>query len=158
MKRLIFRIKLFFKRVKTKNKMIGKNVKLVKCPTLGKPTSGNGNIGRDGVFKITGNWVTGNCYKGYNICDSFGNAAGWVYEYEIEGGQTVQDMENEIKEMEEKISCLKSKIEWMNEVGSTEYDEDEFKVYETLKTLQNNDLSLKVKTKLIASLIKGNKC
>jgi len=158
MKRLIFKIKLFFKRVKTKNKMIGKNVKLVKCTPSGKPSSGNANIGSDGLFRISSNWVTGNCYNGYGICNSFGHTAGWVYEYEIEGVQTVQDIQNEIKEMEEKLFCLKSKIEWMNEVGATEYDEDEFKVYETLKTLQNDGLSIKDKTKLIASLIKGNNC
>jgi hypothetical protein len=46
----------------------------------------------------------------------------------------------------------------MNDVGVDEYDEDEFKVYETLKTLQNDGLDLKSKTKLITSLIKGNNC
>jgi len=46
----------------------------------------------------------------------------------------------------------------MDESGVDVYDEDEFKVYETLKTLQNEDLDIKGKTKLIASLIKGNNC
>lgn len=158
MRKLIYKVKLIIRRIKTKNKMIGKEVKLIKCAPSGKPTSGNSYIGTDNKFVITSSSASG-AFKTYNI-SLLGSCvtAGWVYEYEIQGAINVSSINEEIKELEEKISCLKAKVEWMNEVGAEEYDEDEFKVYETLKTLQNDELSLKDKTKLIASLIKGGGC
>ena len=46
----------------------------------------------------------------------------------------------------------------MDEVDTDVYNEEEFKVYETLRTLENGKLGLKEKTKLIASLINGSNC
>lgn len=157
MRKLIYKVKLIIRRIKTKNKMIGKEVKLVKCSPSGKPTSGNGYVGTDNKFVITNSAASG-AFKTYNISLLSGVTAGWVYEHEIQGAINASSLNEEIKELEEKISCLKAKLEWMNELGVEEYDEDEFKVYETLKTLQNDELSLKDKTKLIASLIKGGGC
>ena len=96
----------------------------------------------------------------YIILESGGcGGAGWVYDYEIDGyEQTREDIIKEIVELQSQVDCLNSKLDWMNEVGVYKYDEDEFKVYETLKTLENGELGIKEKTKLIASLIKGNNC
>jgi hypothetical protein len=42
----------------------------------------------------------------------------------------------------------------MKETGSDDFIEDEFKVYQTLKLLDNGKLSMIEKSKLIAELIK----
>jgi hypothetical protein len=42
----------------------------------------------------------------------------------------------------------------MTETGSDEFSEDEFKVYQTLKLLEDEKLSRLEKSKLIAELIK----
>jgi len=133
---------------------IGQKVKLKHAPS-GKPSSGNGNISLGGYYYIQSDYITG-CEKGYNITNSSNMGAGWVFEHEIVGSETKEEITNQIEELQSEIDCLKSKLNWMNEVGVDEYDDDEFKVYETLKTLQNDSLDIKSKTKLIASLIKQN--
>lgn len=137
---------------------VGDKVKLRFAPS-GKPSSSNSNISKCGQYIVGSQYNTGNGHKAYNIThDAGGGDAGWVYEHEIVGSETKEEITKQIDELQSEIECLKSKLEWMDEVGVDEYDEDEFKVYETLKTLQDNDLDIKSKTKLIASLIKGNNC
>ena len=136
---------------------VGDKVKLRFGPS-GKGTSSNSNINLGGYYYIQGDYNTGNGYKAYNITHVAGGSAGWVYEHEIVGSETKEEITKQIEELQSEIECLKSKLDWMNEVGVDEYDDDEFKVYETLKTLQNDSLDIKSKTKLIASLIKGNNC
>ena len=135
----------------------GDKVKLRFAPK-GKPTSSNSNISMGGQYIVGDPYNASNSYKAYYITWVTGGAAGWVYEHEIAGPETKEDIAKQIDKLQSEIDCLKSKLEWMNDVGVDEYDEDEFKVYETLKTLQDNDLDLKAKTKLIASLIKGGNC
>ena len=95
----------------------------------------------------------------YSIVDDYGQAKGFVYSYEMElAKQTKEEILKDIDSLEKEIKCLKDKLDWMNEIGSDEYVENEFKVHQTLKALENNGLSLKKKTKLIVSLINGNKC
>ncbi len=136
---------------------VGDKVKLKYAPS-GKPSSSNSNISMGGQYIVGSQYNTSNGYESYNITHAAGGDAGWVYVHEIVGSETKEDITKQIDELQSEIECLKSKLEWMNEVGVAEYDEDEFKVYETLKTLQNDDLDIKAKTKLIASLIKGNNC
>jgi hypothetical protein len=143
--------------MKTYKYKIGDKVKLKKTPKCKVP-SNNNYIGVKGYFTIqsyqepSGSIVT----PGYYI-NNGGASCGFVYEYEI-GEETKEDILKQLESLQSDIDCLKSKLEWMDEVGVYEYDEDEFKVYGTLKTLQDDDLSLKDKTKLIASLIKGDNC
>jgi hypothetical protein len=151
-------LKCLFKKKKSMGEIKkGDKVKLRFAPS-GKPTSNNTNINSGGTYVIGNQHDTGNIYKAYYITHVAGANAGWVYEYEIVGPETKEDIAKQIDELQSEIDCLKSKLGWMNDVGVDEYDEDEFKVYETLKTLQDNDLDLKAKTKLIASLIKGGNC
>lgn len=136
---------------------VGDKVKLRFAPS-GKPSSSNSNISKCGQYIVGSQYYTSNGHKAYNINYVAGGDAGWVYVHEIAGSETKEDITKQIDELQSEIECLKSKLEWMNDVGVDAYDEDEFKVYETLKTLQNDDLDIKDKTKLIASLIKGNNC
>ena len=141
---------------------VGDKVSIQPTPK-GKPSSGNGylNTHNGTTFVIQSPYLTpSGSGNGYHIVfESGGSGAGWVYDYEIVGcEQTREEIIKEIEELQSQVDCLKSKLDWMDESGVDVYDEDEFKVYETLKTLQNEDLDIKGKTKLIASLIKGNNC
>jgi hypothetical protein len=68
-----------------------------------------------------------------------------------------ETFEKLLQEKEEKfqkeIGTIKQKISYLEETGSEEYSETEFKVYQTLKTLKNQDLTEVQRTKIIASLI-----
>lgn len=68
-----------------------------------------------------------------------------------------ETFEKLLQEKEEKfqkdIESIKQKISYLEETGNEEYSETEFKVYQTLKTLKNQDLTEVQRTKIIASLI-----
>ena len=155
-------IKCLFKK-KKKNMSefkVGDKVRIQPTPK-GKVSSNNGylNTHKGVTFVIHKPYITPSGNSGHHILFESGGSAGWVYDYELVGyGQTREDIIKEIEELQSQVDCLKSKLDWMNEVGVSIYDEDEFKVYETLKTLENGELGIKEKTKLIASLIKGDNC
>lgn len=140
---------------------VGDKVRIQPTPK-GKVSSNNSySINHKGLttFVIQKPYITPDGNSGYYIMFESGGNAGWVYDYELVGyEQTREDIIKEIEELQSQVDCLKSKLDWMNEVGVFIYDEDEFKVYETLKTLENGELGIKEKTKLIASLIKGDNC
>ena len=155
-------IKCLFKK-KKKNMSefkVGDKVRIQPTPK-GKVSSNNGylNTHKGVTFVIHKPYITPSGNSGHHILFESGGSAGWVYDYELVGyGQTREDIIKEIEELQSQVDCLKSKLDWMNEVGVSIYDEDEFKVYETLKTLENGELGIKEKTKLIATLIKGDNC
>jgi len=141
---------LFNKKQKSKT-MVGKKVKLVSAPS-GKEGSNNGNIGKGREFT-----VMSPCDKpnSWNIMDQSGIPAGWVYEWEMEGFKLgIKELEKELSEAQTKLNNIQFKIDWMTETGSDEFSEDEFKVYQTLKLLEDEKLSRLEKSKLIAELIK----
>ena len=141
---------LFNKKTKTKI-MVGKKVKLIKTPS-GKASSNNANfIKHQGVFIIVSKYGE----NAWNISHLSGGGAGWVYEWEMEGyALGIKELEQELTETKTKLESIQSKINWINETGSTEFSEDEFKVYQTLKLLDDTKLSMIEKSKLIAELIK----
>ncbi len=53
------------------------------------------------------------------------------------------------------ITETKSKIAFMQEVGSDQFDENEFKAYHTLTIIEQSDMSKIEKAKAIAALIAG---
>lgn len=57
------------------------------------------------------------------------------------------------EKFQKEIESIKQKISYLEETGNDEYSETEFKVYQTLKTLKNQDLTEVQRTKIIASLI-----
>jgi hypothetical protein len=84
-----------------------------------------------------------------------GKESGWVYEWEMEGYKVgIEELEKELSEAQTKLDNIQFKIDWMKETGSDDFIEDEFKVYQTLKLLDNGKLSMIEKSKLIAELIK----
>jgi hypothetical protein len=132
--------------------MTGTRVKLVKCPS-GKPTSSNSHIGHGMEYTVSNRYTTDG--KSWILTDAYGNSIGWAYEWEMEGYKLgIKELEQQLSEAQTKLDTIQSKINWINETGSDEYSEDEFKVYQTLKLLENGKLSMLEKSKLIAELIK----
>ena len=151
-------IKCLFKKKKSMNKFkVGDKVRLQPTPK-GKLSIGNAYHDKGLTFVIEKPY-TNPSGSGYYIMFESGGSAGYVYEYEMRRfEETKEEIIKEIEELQSQIDCLKSKLDWMDEVGVYIYDENEFKIYETLKTLENGELGIKEKTKLIVSLIKGNNC
>ena len=151
-------IKCLFKKKKNMNKFkVGDKVRLQPTPK-GKLSSGN-TYRDQGLTFVIEKPYTNPSGSGYYIMFESGGSAGYVYEYEMRRfEETKEEIIEEIEELQSQIDCLKSKLDWMDEVGVYIYDENEFKIYETLKTLENGELGIKEKTKLIVSLIKGNNC
>jgi hypothetical protein len=147
-----------FKKKEMTKGSIGKRVKLVKTAVKGKPFSGNNNLGSCVTFKITSQYNPGDGYTGWNISATTGENKGWIYDYEIEGTITKEDIKKEIESLECQLNDERLKLSWMEEVGVEEYDEDQIKVYKTLKLLEDDKVSLVEKSKLIAELIKGSDC
>ena len=151
MKKLLYKLYIKLK----PNKMKGRKVRLKPCTPAGMPTSNNVNMGQCSEFIITKEYPTENCYKGYSIKHLNDYDAGWVYAHEIENlNVTVEELTNELEEATAKVSEIKMKIEYLQESGAKEFDETEYKVYSTLKLLENNELSNMEKSKIIAELIK----
>jgi hypothetical protein len=141
---------LFNKKQKTKI-MIGKKVKLVKGSSA--PSSNNGYLGDGKDYVVTVRYSTHD--KSWCIKDMCGKESGWVYEWEMEGYKVgIEELEKELSEAQTKLDNIQFKIDWMKETGSDDFIEDEFKVYQTLKLLDNGKLSMIEKSKLIAELIK----
>ena len=138
-------IKFFKKTLKME-----KTIKLKKCTPAGKESSCNTNVGKDMSFVITSTFEN----KRYISHCGGGAAAGWVYDYEIDSPTTIEELEAEKKLAKASVEELQNKIDWLVETGNAEFNEDEFKVYATLKLLEQKDLSISQKSKLIAELIK----
>jgi predicted nucleic acid-binding Zn-ribbon protein len=96
--------------------------------------------------------------QGYNQGNTYN-----FYDYELVlGPYSKEAIEKEIAEINEEkakldteIGDLESKIQWMEEVGVTEFDEDEYKVWKTLSILEDDSVGKLVKMKEIAKMIKG---
>lgn len=70
--------------------------------------------------------------------------------------ETREDIEKSITEKEVEITDLRNKLAYMTENGLEEFDETQYKVLETLKTLDKPDLSQLEKSKIIAKLIQND--
>ena len=132
-----------------------KPIKLRKCTPAGKSSSDNTHMGKDDSFVITSKFE---CNKNYIQRVSDGASCGWVYDYEIDSLITIEELEAEKEIAKASVEALQTKIDWLTETGNTEFDEEEYKVYATLKLLEKTDLTITEKSKLIAGLIKGSPC
>ena len=131
--------------------MIGKKVKLVHGPS-NKPFSGNGNLNNGKEYVVTSRHAMD---KSWILTGNDSMSGGWAYEWEMEGYKVgIEELEQELSEAQTKLNNIQFKIDWMKETGSNDFNEDEFKVYQTLKLLENGKLSMLEKSKLIAELIK----
>lgn len=149
-KKIILNLKLKLKMEKTI-----KTIKLRKCTPAGKPSSNNAHMGKDDFFVIKSKFE---CNKNDILRVYDGTSCGWVYDYEIDSLITIEELEAEKEIAKASVEALQTKIDWLNESGNLEFDEEEFKVYSTLKLLEKTDLTITEKSKLIAELIKGSPC
>ena len=131
--------------------MVGKKVKLVMNPS-NKQSSANTNRGDEREYIVNSPYDEDKHQWMIRRVDGSADA-GWVYEWEMEGYK-IEVLVQELSETKTKLDTIQSKINFMNETGSDDFSEDEFKVYQTLKLLENGELSLLEKSKLIAELIK----
>jgi hypothetical protein len=69
-------------------------------------------------------------------------------------GITRKDYQKVIDEYQAKIDEAKTTIAWMDEAGVTEFEEDEFKVWQALSTIEDGSMSKMNKVKAIAALLK----
>ncbi len=122
---------------KMKN-LIGKRVK-IKSATSGH----NIPLGTSGLIER----VNGNQHfiKGYTS---------WVgiNDFEIYS-MTREEIQKEISSLEEQIKVEQEKLQFMSDNNVEEFDETQYKVFKTLATLENKEISAMEKSKLIASLI-----
>ena len=68
---------------------------------------------------------------------------------------TREEIQKEISSLEEKIRVEQEKLQFMSDNNVEEFDETQYKVFKTLATLDNKEISAMEKSKLIASLING---
>jgi len=135
---------------KTKN-MIGKKVRMIKTP-CGKQSSKFGYEGRE-MYVVSKNSSYPNTWS--LSASPNGHSIGWAFDYEREViFINLETIEQDLLKKQLEVETLKDKIKWMKEAGVAEFDEDQFKVYQTLKLLDNHNLSTLEKSKLIAELIK----
>ncbi|HET7713876.1 MAG TPA: hypothetical protein VFK94_06575 [Patescibacteria group bacterium] len=110
-------------------------------------------------------WANGTRLKVKNV------SGGYVYFKELDGtdgrwtaalndvrlvGRTRADIEKELAQAEATVATLKTKIEFMNEVGGDTYEEDEFLAYEALGIVEGEGNKLD-KAKALARLIRSGK-
>jgi hypothetical protein len=144
-------MKKFFNKLINKKNMIGKKVKIIKTP-CGKPSSNFRNEGREmyvveQCVSYSNAWLLSTSPNGHSV--------GFAYDYEMEViNINLETIEQELLKKQFEVETLRDKIKWMKEAGVAEFNEDQFKVYQTLKLLDNNNLSTLEKSKLIAELIK----
>ena len=150
MKKVYNKIKSIITKNKRKMKT-GSRVRLVMNP-VGKESSSN-NHRKDGqVYIVTDNYGDKSWYVKNELT---GMSSGWVYEWEMELiTRSIVDISNEISKYQNKIDSLKTMVQWMEETGSTEFDEDEYRVWSAITAMENNKLSKMEKVKLISSLLK----
>ena len=114
-------------------------------------------------------------YEGMEV-KTMGNACDGYYNVQLYSGQSIQMASTalnkvaaktkkdhfleQIQKAQEKITATESfiaetrmKIEFMDEIKSEEFDENEFKAYQTLTLIENTSMSKLEKAKAIASLI-----
>lgn len=132
--------------MKSKNpkELIGKKIKVIQngagIPLITAKVTNGLEQGEDGVEQ-SGVYIEG--YPG-NL----------LYMSEIEIiSITKEDIRKEIASLEEKISELKSKEQFIIDNNLEELDETHYKVFKTLQTLENENISNIEKSKIISELI-----
>lgn len=68
---------------------------------------------------------------------------------------TKEEIENEIKDLNAKIAKLNFQKQFMADNNLDEFDENQYKVFQTLKTLEDPNTNQMEKAKIIADLIQG---
>jgi len=102
------------------------------------------------------NSVNKDC-KAYEVTNIVGKDSGWVYKHEILGLYTNIELFNlNLINLNNEIGEIEFKVNWMIENDVKVFDEEEFKVFQTISLLEDKTISRFEKSKVIAKLIKGN--
>lgn len=103
--------------------LIGRRVKII------NRNSSSHNIPMGTVVKVTRSGGAANLW----YADGYGNN---FYSHECElVPETKEEIKTDIAELESKITVARAKLEFLEEIGSKEYSETEFKTYQTLERL-----------------------
>lgn len=82
----------------------------------------------------------------------------WFYLTDVKILDTSKDdIAKNIDKLKSEIAIAENQLKFMDDNGLENYDEDQFKVYQTLTTLEDATLSKMDKAKMIADLISGGK-
>lgn len=77
-----------------------------------------------------------------------------AYPHEIESlNLTKKDLEKDISELEKQIEEVRSKLNYMNELGTDTYNADEHRIFDALTILDSESTSQLKKVKLLAELL-----
>jgi hypothetical protein len=60
-----------------------------------------------------------------------------------------------VAELENELTTVRTKLAWMDEVGTDEFDETEYKVWSVMNAVDDKSMTKIERVKLIASLVKG---
>lgn len=139
-------------KIKTNNmNLVGKKVKIT-----GNSTNHLFKIGQ--IVKITHCYGTSQNLSAISIDGNSVQYGIGQTDYEI--SFTLKDVQNEIKDMDNKLVEIKQEkqywndvIKYMSEINSEEFDETEFKAYQILKTIDDKT-SIIEKSKLIAKILR----
>lgn len=117
-------------------KYIGRKVKVINAAG-GVPVGINSK-----VASINGMLIL----EGYPQCS--------LYPHEVQLiSCTKENIECEISCLEKEITSQRSKLQYMTENNLEEFDENQYRVFQTLKTLDNKEITQVQKSKIIAELI-----
>lgn len=138
---------------KIKSFLRGKTIKVVN-------TSGGHNYGAVGETTKLSN--VSNSTSSYLSQGFPGGNTIYYYEFVVLTEETVEDLNENIKRLKKdkkdidaEIKTVEAKIEFMKTNSLEKYDEDEFKVFQTLQTLDDASTTAMEKAKIIAKLIRG---
>lgn len=88
-----------------------------------------------------------------NGCKSVTVNGSWMYTSEIELMETsIEELENSLKDLQIQQAEVESKIAYLKKTGQSNFDETEFKIWNTLQTLKTKKSDVE-KAKIIAKLI-----
>lgn len=70
-------------------------------------------------------------------------------------GTNREFMLRQVAELETELTDVRNKLAWMDEVGTDEFDETEYKVWSVMNAVDDKSMTKIERVKLIASLVKG---
>ena len=70
-------------------------------------------------------------------------------------GTNREYMLRQVAELETELTDVRNKLAWMDEVGTDEFDETEYKVWSVMNAVEDTSMTKIERVKLIASLVKG---
>lgn len=70
-------------------------------------------------------------------------------------GTNREFMLRQVAKLETELTDVRNKLAWMDEVGTDEFDETEYKVWSVMNAVEDTSMTKIERVKLIASLVKG---